>query len=208
MIIILSVYKTRQVSYQVLARDQIFEVDVQRKYGVFIVNDQEQHKPGNHWVLVVMLPHEVIFFDSFAKLPRHYVLINIFTRWKEKFLSTEWCYKDHWATFVANFICFFGYFLCRGYTLKDILKYFSKDFSSNERAVYLQIQNFFSKSFQNILILLVGYTHLVYYLTTENIHYNKQWKKMYLLCIFPTAWAWMQELYDLSKFSWITTLTK
>ena len=33
---------------KVLARDQFFEVDVQRKYAVFIVNDQEQHKPGNH----------------------------------------------------------------------------------------------------------------------------------------------------------------
>ena len=174
MIIILSVYKTRQVSYQVLGRDQIFEVDVQRKYGVFIVNDQEQHKSGNHWVLVVMLPHEVIFFDSFAKLPRHYVIDKHLQKMKRKIFINRMVLQGPLSNVCGEFYMFFGYFLCRGYTLKDILKYFSKDFSSNERAVYLQIQNFFSKSFQNILILLVGYTHLVYYLTTENIHYNKQ----------------------------------
>ena len=69
-----------QVNPKVLARDQFFEVNVQREYNVFISNDQEQWRPGNHLILVVMLPHEVIFFDSFAKSPRHYrQLINIFT---------------------------------------------------------------------------------------------------------------------------------
>ena len=37
---------------KVLARDQFFQLNVQRKYGVFIANDQEQHKPGNHWVVL------------------------------------------------------------------------------------------------------------------------------------------------------------
>ena len=61
-------------SPKVLVRDQFFDVDVQRKHGAFIVNDLEQHKPGKHWVLVVMLPYEVICFHSFAKSPRHYTI--------------------------------------------------------------------------------------------------------------------------------------
>ena len=41
---------------KVLAKDQFFEVKVERKYEIFIVNDQEQWKIGNHWLLVVILP--------------------------------------------------------------------------------------------------------------------------------------------------------
>ena len=41
---------------KVLAKDQFLEVNVQRKCGVFIVNDQEQWKIGNHSLLVVILP--------------------------------------------------------------------------------------------------------------------------------------------------------
>ena len=55
-----------QFNPKVLATDQFFKVNMQRKYGTFIVNDQELWKIGNHWLLVVILPQEIIFFDSFA----------------------------------------------------------------------------------------------------------------------------------------------
>ena len=59
---------------KVLAKDQFFEVNVERKYRIFIVNDQEQWKIGNHWPLVVILPQEITFFDSFARSPKHYAM--------------------------------------------------------------------------------------------------------------------------------------
>ena len=56
---------------------EFFQVNVQRKYGVFIANDQEQHKPANHWVaLSCHVTTWIIFFDLFAKLLRHYYVIG------------------------------------------------------------------------------------------------------------------------------------
>ena len=60
-----------QFNPKVLAKDQFFKVNVQRKYGIFIVNDQELWKIGNHWLLVVILPQEITFFDSFATSVKH-----------------------------------------------------------------------------------------------------------------------------------------
>ena len=60
-----------QFNPKVLAKDQFFKVNMQRKYGTFIVNDQELWKIGNHWLLVVILPQEITFFDSFATSVKH-----------------------------------------------------------------------------------------------------------------------------------------
>ena len=60
-----------QFNPKVLAKDQFFKANMQRKYGTFIVNDQELWKIGNHWLLVVILPQEIIFFDSFATSLKH-----------------------------------------------------------------------------------------------------------------------------------------
>ena len=60
-----------QFNPKVLAKDQFFKVNVQRKYGIFIVNDQELWKIGNHWLLVVILTQEITFFDSFATSVKH-----------------------------------------------------------------------------------------------------------------------------------------
>ena len=43
----------------------------------------------------------------------------------------------------GEFCAFFEYFLCRGWRLADILKYFNNDLSFNEKAVYLQVQKLF-----------------------------------------------------------------
>ena len=36
---------------EILVKDQFLEINAQRKYGIFIANDQEQWKIGNHWLL-------------------------------------------------------------------------------------------------------------------------------------------------------------
>ena len=57
-----------------------------QRCGAFIVNDREQHKPGYQGVLVIMLPHKVIIFDSFAKSPRHYAIDKHLHKMKMKII--------------------------------------------------------------------------------------------------------------------------
>ena len=108
-------------SPKVLVRDQFFDVDVQRKYGAFIVNDPEQHKPGKHWILVVMLPYEVICFHSFAKSPRHYAIDKHLHKMKKKIFINRMVLQGPLSNIYGEFCMFFGNFLWRGYRLEDIL---------------------------------------------------------------------------------------
>ena len=39
----------------------------------------------------------------------------------------------------GKFCIFFGYFVCHGWRLADVLKYFKEDFRFNVKAVYLQV---------------------------------------------------------------------
>ena len=133
---------------KVLAEDQFFEVDVQRKYGVFIVHDQEQWRPGNHWVLIVMFPHGVIFFDSFAKSPIHYAIDKHLRNVKRGIIINRTVLQELLSNVCGEFCVFWGFFLCRGYRLEDILKYLSEDLSFNEKAVHLQIYKLFPSHFK------------------------------------------------------------
>ena len=110
---------------KVLDREQFFELNVQRKYDIFIVNGQEQWRPENHWVLVAMLPHEVIFFDSFAKSPRHYAIDKHLHNMKREIIINRMVLQRPLSDVCGEFCIFFKFFLCRGYRHEDILKYFS-----------------------------------------------------------------------------------
>ena len=96
-----------------------------------------------------MLPHEVIFFDLFAKSPRHYA-IDKHHKMKRKIIINRMVLQRPMSNVCGQFCMFFGYFLCRGYRLEDILKYLSKDLSSNEKAVYLQIKKLFPNHFRTL----------------------------------------------------------
>ena len=89
---------------KVLAKDQFFEINTLRKHGSFIVNDQEQWKIGNHWLLVVILPQEITFFDSFTKSWKHYEMDNYLHKMKRQVVVNEWYCKGHKAMFVVNFV--------------------------------------------------------------------------------------------------------
>ena len=132
-----------QFNPKVLAKDQFFKVNAQRKYGIFIVNDQELWKIGNHWLLVVILPQEITFFDSFAKSPKHYAMDNYLHEMKRQVVVNEMVLQGPLSNVCGEFCIFFGYFLCRGWRLANILKYFNDDLSFNKKAVYLQVQKLF-----------------------------------------------------------------
>ena len=55
----------------------------------------------------------------------------------------------------GEFCAFFGYFLCRGWRLADILKYFNNDLSFNEKAVYLQVQKLFRDHCRTLYFFLL-----------------------------------------------------
>ena len=133
-----------QFNPKVLAKDQFFDVNVQRKYRIFIVNDQEQWKIGNHWLLVVILPQEITFFDSFAISPKHYAIHKYLHEMKMQVVVNEMVLQGPFSNVCGEFCVVFGYFLCRGWRLADVLKYFNDDLSFIEKAVYLQVQKLFS----------------------------------------------------------------
>ena len=96
-----------QFNPKVLAKDQFF---VQRKYGIFIVNDQDQWKTGNHWLLGVILPQEITFFDSFAKSPKHYAMDNYLHEMKRQVVVNEMVLQGPLSDVCGEFCIFFGYF--------------------------------------------------------------------------------------------------
>ena len=100
---------------RVLAKDQFFEVNMQRKYGIFIVNDQEQWKIGNHWLLVVTLPQETTFFDSFARSPKNYAIDKYLYEMKRQVVVNDMVLQGPLSNVCGEFCMFFGYFLCCGW---------------------------------------------------------------------------------------------
>ena len=132
-----------QFNPKVLAKDQFFEVNVQRQYGIFIVNDQEQWKIHYYWLLVVILPQEITFFDLFARSPKHYAMDKYLYEMKRQVIVNEMVLQGPLSNVCGEFCVFFGYFLCRRWRLTDIWKYFNDDLSFIEKAVYLQVQKLF-----------------------------------------------------------------
>lgn len=38
-------------------------------YGAYVVNTDPQHKDGQHWIVVLHLPHKLYYFDSYGLPP-------------------------------------------------------------------------------------------------------------------------------------------
>ena len=104
---------------KVLAKGQFFEVNVQRRYGIFIVNDQEQWKIGNHWSLVVILPQEITFFDSFTRPPKHYAMDKYLHKMERQVVVNEMVLQRSLSNVCGEFCMLFGYFLCRGWRCRS-----------------------------------------------------------------------------------------
>ena len=56
---------------------------------IFIVNDQEQWKIVNNWLLVVNLSQEFTFFDLFARLLKHYAMDKYLHKVKRQVFVNE-----------------------------------------------------------------------------------------------------------------------
>ena len=62
---------------------------------------------------------------------------------KRQVVVNEMVLQGPLSNVCGEFCMFLEYFLCRGWRLADILKYFNEDLTFNEKAVYLQVQKLF-----------------------------------------------------------------
>ena len=74
------------------------------------MNDQKRDRPGNHWVLVVILPPEVIFFGSFAKSPGHYTIDKHIHKMKRKIIINRMVLQGLLSNVYGEFCMFLGFF--------------------------------------------------------------------------------------------------
>ena len=92
---------------------------------------------------MVILPQEITYFDSFARSSTQYAVDKCLHKMKRQVIVNEMVLQGSLNNVSGEFCMFFGYFLCLGRRLADILKYFNEDLSFNEKAVYLQVQKLF-----------------------------------------------------------------
>ena len=130
----------------VLAKDKfLLETDLRgQEQGVYIVNNDEKEKPGSHWVLVIFFKTQIIFFDSFAKHPSYYGMDQKIYSIRRHLIVNKMRLQSHHTNVCGQYCIFFSYFLCRGESLENILKHFSRtNFLCNDEAVYKYVQKIY-----------------------------------------------------------------
>ena len=125
-------------------RNKVIEDD-----SVFIVNSETSKNSGEHWLLIYVKDiKQVYFIDSFRKLEN--VLYQI--RNEVKFLNKTQL-QSSFSNLCGEYCVFFAFNLCRDKSLREILNYFSYDFSRNDESV----KSFMRKAFPE-------HEHKTYYL--------------------------------------------
>ena len=161
-----------------------------------ILRSQEQSKIGTQSLLVVILPQAFTFFDWFARSPKHYGMNKYLDKMKRQVVVNEMVLQGPLSNACGKFFMFFGCFLCCGWRLADILKYFNEDLSFNEKAMFLQVQKLFPDHCRTFIYLL--YINFCIVLP-EKIHKNQTTKNCLSLNI-------INEWYNNSKFTTITII--
>ena len=109
---------------------------------------------GEHWLLIHAKDKQVYFIDSFGKDPKFYKLENVpyQIRNEVKFLNKTQL-QSSFSNLCGEYCVFFYFNLCRDKFLREILNYFSYDFSRNDESV----KSFMRKTFP-------GHERKTYYL--------------------------------------------
>lgn len=133
----------------VLAADHL-PVYVTDRPKIFIVNNSESNFSGTHWVSIFLdkkgKNYCSTFFDSLAKPPletfEQFLIVNG-PKYEYSLKRIQSLYSDT----CGMFCLFFAYFICRGYSLKEILEMFKKeDFLYNELLVLFFSNKVFNKN--------------------------------------------------------------
>lgn len=135
----------KKYSPKVYALDQFMKkVKRNNKRGIFIVNDEIQTKPGNHWILIIQQADKVIFFDSFARPAESYRIKDKLYEMNRTLVMNRIQLQNPFSTVCGQYCIYFAYQISRGKKLNDILKNFSKDLLFNDGIVYNFVNHVFN----------------------------------------------------------------
>lgn len=121
----------------VYAADEINKVLLSRSEGI-IVNSQTHYFYGEHWIVIYINEFNVLeYFDSFGKHPKYLSsLIWNFVKQYPKRVINDQRIQGTESTVCGQYCLFYLMCRTRGYTMQDIVKTFSNNYTSNDTFVY------------------------------------------------------------------------
>lgn len=130
--------KTRQQLVDVFALDQFknFVSAHSLLNGIYVINDQNSYRNGNHWFLVHVDENNVNFVDSFAKSPNYYNVEKELCTTNKSLKTIQWQIQSIFSDVCGGYVVYFSTQLCRNNILKSIVKKFSKfDLVKNDQMI-------------------------------------------------------------------------
>ena len=97
--------------------------------GVYVINTDCSHRPGQHWVAYYVKNGRVEFFDSYANPPSYYRVLphaNVFNKKRLQGLQSTTC---------GQYCVYYILHRCRGHGMEDIARRFGTDLHDNDHAV-------------------------------------------------------------------------
>lgn len=128
----------------VYAADEKPQRNRQVPYG-FIVNTDPLHLPGKHWIACYINKRNMLeTFDSYGMQPN--ALSPFITSYMKTFqnsiMNTKRLQSSNTAV-CGQYCLFYLMCRCRGYTQRDIMNIFSRNFKANDEFVYNFIEERF-----------------------------------------------------------------
>jgi hypothetical protein len=141
---------SRKVFCGVIPLDQIPLKKIAKECA-FIVNTHESDKPGEHWFSVYIPKRGPIeYFDSYGLPPYHEIIYKFFKYNKRPFIYNRIKIQHDSSQNCGKFSLFYIYYRSKGYTMKEFLNLFNKQYLSyNDRILnnlYNRINSIVSKS--------------------------------------------------------------
>lgn len=110
-----------------------------------VVNTDQSHLPGTHWVAIFMnTSHEGEYFDSYGLPPSMHPDIARFLEYR----SVSYQYNRHslqglWSTVCGQYVLFYLLHRCRGYSMDEITSWFTPHTGTNDMHVHEFMENHF-----------------------------------------------------------------
>ena len=108
----------------------------------YIINTHESQKPGEHWyALYIPRRGYIEYFDSYGIKPINHQIYSFFHANGSKYIYNKIKLQGVKSTNCGLFSAFFIYFRCRGYSMKQYIKFFASNKLHND----LFIKSLFKK---------------------------------------------------------------
>ena len=108
-----------------------------------VINNQTSYKPGEHWLAIYFdKMKRAEFFDSFGNNPIYYNLKSFLEKNAKSFQFNKRILQSNSSSHCGYYCILYLLFRARGYTLKNILKYF-KTPEKNDLLIEKLIKKYF-----------------------------------------------------------------